>query len=273
MNVGSVSLVVHEGKPKAVELSKELLAVLDGRGIDLVETGADLVVSLGGDGTVLRAARVAHEADAPLLAVNLGTLGYLTEVDASDAAASLERIFAGDFVIEDRMMLDSEATTAEAGAERFVGLNEALVERSSRYRLVRLEVRVGGERLATFNADGVIVATPTGSTAYALSAGGPIVSPRAECLLVVPVSPHMIFSRAVVLSPQDEVEIRIGGDHADASSGRPQDASLVLDGGLGRTLTTGDSVVVKRHERPLKLVRMTGPGFLERLRSKLDLPN
>lgn len=272
MNVGSVSLVVHEGKPKAVELSKELLAVLDKSGIDLVETGADLVVSLGGDGTVLRAARVAHEADAPLLAVNLGTLGYLTEIDASEATASLERIFAGDFVIEDRMMLDSAATT-EAGTETFVGLNEALVERSSRYRLVRLEVRVGGERLATFNADGVIVATPTGSTAYALSAGGPIVSPRAECLLVVPVSPHMIFSRAVVLSPQDEVEIRVGGDQPDAVGVPAQEASLVLDGGLGRTLTTGDSVVVKRHERPLRLVRMAGPGFLERLRSKLDLPN
>jgi NAD+ kinase len=230
------------------------------------------VVSLGGDGTVLRAARLAHAADAPLLAVNLGTLGYLTEVDASEAGASLERILAGDFVIEDRMMLDSEATT-EAGTESFIGLNEALVERSSRYRLVRLEVRVGGERLATFNADGVIVATPTGSTAYALSAGGPIVSPHAECLLVVPVSPHMIFSRAVVLSPQDEVEIRVGGDPPDGGSGRPQEASLVLDGGLGRTLTTGDSVLVKRHERPLRLVRMTGPGFLERLRSKLDLPN
>jgi NAD+ kinase len=272
MNVLSVSLVVHEGKPKAVELSKELLAVLEKRGIDLVETGADLVVSLGGDGTVLRAARVAHEADAPLLSVNLGTLGYLTEIDASEATASLERIFAGDFVIEDRMMLDCAAATA-AGVQSFVGLNEALVERSSRYRLVRLEVRVGGERLATFNADGVIVATPTGSTAYALSAGGPIVSPRAECLLVVPVSPHMIFSRAVVLSPQDEVEIRVGDDRSEAVGARAQDASLVLDGGLGRTLTTGDSVVVKRHERPLKLVRMTGPGFLERLRSKLDLPN
>lgn len=272
MNVRSVSLVVHDGKPKAVELSKELLAVLDKRGIDLVETGADLVVSLGGDGTVLRAARVAHQADAPLLAVNLGTLGYLTEVDASEAGPSLERIFAGDFDIEDRMMLDSEATTA-AGVQRFVGLNEILVERSSRYRLVRLEVGVSGERLATFDADGVIVATPTGSTAYALSAGGPIVSPRAECLLVVPVSPHMIFSRAVVLSPQDEVEIRVGGDQRDAGGGSVQEASLVLDGALGRTLTTGDSVVVKRHERPLRLVRMKGPGFLERLRSKLDLPN
>jgi NAD+ kinase len=136
--------------------------------------------------------------------------------------------------------------------------------------MVRLQVRVGGERLATFNADGVIVATPTGSTAYALSAGGPIVSPRTECLLVVPVSPHMILSRAVVLSSQDEVEIEVGGELSEDRV--PHEASVVLDGSLARTLTGGQSVVVRKHERPLKLIRMTGPGFLERLRSKLDLP-
>ena len=271
MNVKKVSLVVHDGKPRAVQLKKELLTALRERAVEVVDSGADLVVSLGGDGTVLRAARVAHEADAPLLAVNLGTLGYLTEVDAADAAASLERIFAGDYVVEDRMMLDCTVEAAD-GEQRFVGLNEVLVERSARYRLVRLEVLIGGERLATFNADGVIVATPTGSTAYALSAGGPIVSPRTECLLVVPVSPHMIFSRAVVLSPHDDVEIRVGADRVDDGTGPPQEASVVLDGSLGTTLVTGESVRVKRHERPLHLVRMTGPGFLERLRSKLDLP-
>ena len=270
MKVAKVSLVVHPGKPRAAELEKELRAALTD--VEIVETGADLVISLGGDGTVLRAARVAHEADAPLLAVNLGTVGYLTEVDASGAAGALEQILAGDFEIEQRMML---ACVAHAGGadKSFVGLNEALLERSSRYRLVRLEVRVSGERLAIFNADGVIVATPTGSTAYALSAGGPIVSPRAQCILVVPVSPHMINSRAVVLSPDDEVSVTVAGEKATDGSERPQEASLVLDGALGADLTTGDSVTIKRHERPLKLVRMAGPGFLERLRSKLDLPS
>ena len=272
MNVASISLVVHHGKRKAVELEKELVASLAERGVSIVESGADLVVSLGGDGTVLRAARVAHEADAPLLAVNLGTLGYLTEVDAADARSALDRIFAGDFEIEDRMMLDCSAS-CRGGTQRFVGLNEVLVERSSRYRLVRLDVGVSGERLSTFNADGVIVATPTGSTAYALSAGGPIVSPRAQVLLVVPVSPHMIFSRAVVLSPTDTVDITIGTDPAVEGEGRPQEASLVLDGALGCDLGAGDTVTVARHERPLRLIRMTGPRFLERLRSKLDLPS
>ena len=272
MNVRTVSLVVHRGKPKAVQLEKELLGPLADRGVSVVESGADLVISLGGDGTVLRAAKVAHEADAPLLAVNLGTLGYLTEVDAADARAAIERVFDGDFEIEDRMMLECEASAADE-SHRFVGLNEVLIERSSRFRLVRLDVRISGERLATFNADGVIVATPTGSTAYALSAGGPIVSPRTECLLVVPISAHMIFSRTVVLSPRDTVDVTVAGEPSDDGQARPQEASVVLDGSLVCTLTTGGSVTVKRHERPLRLVRMSGPGFLERLRSKLGLPS
>lgn len=268
MNVRRVSLIVHPGKEKAVRLEEELTESLQGRGIEIVEEEPDLVVSLGGDGTALRAARVAHEADAPLLSVNLGTLGYLTEVDHATAREAVEGILSGGFETENRMMLHCSARAS--GAEReFVALNEVLVERSTRHRLVRLDVRVGGERLATFNADGVIVATPTGSTAYALSAGGPIVSPRAECLLVVPVSAHMIFSRAVVLSPSDEVDITV----ARNAAGDDQDASLVLDGVLGSPLGAGDSVTVRRHERPLRLVRLSGPGFLERLRTKLDLPS
>jgi len=267
MNVSRVTMVVHEGKQAAVDLEKRLVASMDARGVAVVESEPDLVISLGGDGTVLRAARVAHEADAPLLAVNLGTLGYLTEVDAAGASTALERVFSGDFEIEDRMMLACEARTQDE-TEHFVGLNEVLVERSSRHRLVRLDVSVSGERLATFNADGVIVATPTGSTAYALSAGGQIVSPRAECLLVVPVSPHMIFSRPVVLSPRDAVQITVGGQGDDF----PHEASVVLDGLLARNVGTGDSVTVRRDEVPLRLVRMAGPGFLERLRSKIDLP-
>ena len=266
MNLGRVTLVVHSGKPRAVELEKELLSYLADRGIAVVDTDPDLVISLGGDGTALRAAVVAHSADAPLLSVNLGTLGYLTEVDAADVRTSLDRILEGGFETEDRMMLECTSRTSE-GEMRFVALNEILVERSARHRLVKLEVHISGERLATLNADGVIVATPTGSTAYALSAGGPIVSPRAQCLLVVPVSAHMIFSRAFVLSPEDEVEIIVGTNGDD-----PHDASLVLDGVLGSRLEAGDSVRVARHERPLRLVRMSGPGFLERLRTKLDLP-
>jgi NAD+ kinase len=261
MNVQRVHIVSHSGKPAAVKIEEGLVDWLERRGITLTDKDPDLVVSVGGDGTMLRAAQYAHSADVPLLGVNQGTLGYLTEVDAGDETRALEAIFNGDHRVEERMMLacDVEGLDEERS---FVGLNEVLVERDSRHRLVRLLVTIGGERLGEFNADGVIVATPTGSTAYALSAGGPIVSPRASSLVVVPVSAHMIFSRPFVLAPDDTVEIKeISGP-----------AALSLDGALGCDLAEGCVVKVRRHERPLQLVRLWGPNFVERLRKKLGLP-
>jgi NAD+ kinase len=161
------------------------------------------------------------------------------------------------------MMLSCEVHVGDE-VKSFVGLNEVLVERTTRHRLVRLTVNIDGESLAAFNADGVIVATPTGSTAYALSAGGPIVGPRAECLVVVPVSPHMIFSRPFVLASDVVIEIYVEGPD--------QEASLSLDGTEGCDIKTGDRVRVARHDRPLRLVRIGGPAFLDRLRTKLGLP-
>lgn len=259
MKLRRVAIVVHDGMIEARRRAAELSTWLSEHGIDVNDEGADLVVSLGGDGTMLRAAQLAHAADIPLLGVNLGTLGYLTEVDAGAERAALERIAADDLEIDERVML-----RAEVDGDSFVGLNEVLVERASRHRLVRLAVRIDGEDLAAFNADGVIVATPTGSTAYALSAGGPIVSPRAACVLVVPVSAHMIFARPFVLAPDEKVEITIDRDGGDGF--------LSLDGALGRELTAGSLVTVEAHERPLRLIRLSGPGFLERLRAKLGLP-
>jgi NAD+ kinase len=256
-----VALVAHSGKPAALKLEKELTELLEERGVAVAAEDPELVVSLGGDGTTLKAAQVAHACDAPLLGVNLGTLGYLTEVEPGGERAALDAVLAGEFEIEERMMLACRSSSPE---HSYVGLNEVLVERSTRHRLVRLSVTIGGERLASFNADGVIVATPTGSTAYALSAGGPIVSPRAECLVVVPVSAHMIFARPFVLAPDEVVEITVEGPE--------QEASLALDGAIGCELGPGSAVHVERHPRRLKLVRLGGPGFLARLRTKLGLP-
>ena len=263
MSVGRVAIVVNEGKAEARARSVEIAALLTAESVTVAVDDPDLVVSLGGDGTMLRAAQHAHAADVPLLGVNLGTLGYLTEVDATHEVEAVRRVLAGDYETQDRMMLSCSIEGA-GGPGPFVCLNEVLVERASRRRLVRLGVRVGGESLGDFNADGIIVATPTGSTAYALSAGGPIVSPRAECLIVVPVSPHMVFARPFVLADDEVVEVNV------RDSG--QAASLSLDGHLGCDLAPGATVVVRRHERPLKLVRLGGPRFLERLRKKLNLP-
>ena len=266
MSVRRVAIVLNERKPEAKARAREIANVLVDRGVDVGLEEPDLVISLGGDGTMLRAAQHAHVADVPLLGVNLGTLGYLTEVDATHEVEAVQRVLAGDFETQDRMMLmcSAEGPGEESGIGPVVALNEVLVERATRQRLVRLGVKVGGESLGDFNSDGIIVATPTGSTAYALSAGGPIVSPRAECLVVVPVSPHMVFSRPFVLAPDEVVEITV------RDSAPP--ASLSLDGHLGCDLGSGATAVVRRHERPLKLVRLGGPRFIERLRTKMNLP-
>jgi NAD+ kinase len=261
VKISRVAIVAHSGKPDIAETREQLVAWLGERSIEVSDGAPDLVVSLGGDGTMLRAARVAHSRDAPLLGVNFGRLGYLAEIDAGELIAAFDKIVSGDYQIEERMILRCEDSE---GTNQCIGLNEVLVERSSRTRLVRLGVSIGGERLADFNADGLIVATPTGSTAYALSAGGPIVSPRAQCIVLVPVSAHMVFARPFVLAPDVEVEI-----HVDP--GRDA-AALAIDGGIDREIPPGSRIRVARHERPLRLARLGGPGFIERLRAKLGLP-
>lgn len=261
MKLRLVEIVAHPKKPGLAEVQLELEDFLKAKGIEVDGRRPDLVISLGGDGTTLRAAQRAHAEDVPLLGVNRGVLGYLNEVEAGGETAALEDVLTGNFSLEERMMLEANV----AGGDTYVGLNEVLVERSARQRLVHLGVDVGGEKLAAFDADGVMVATPTGSTAYALSAGGPIVDPRAECLVIVPVSPHMIFSRPVVLSRNEIVKITV----ESSSPG----AALSVDGGIGCMLDPGAAVTVRRHPRPIRLVKLEGPGFVERLRAKLRLPS
>lgn len=264
MTIARAALVVHTGKPRAVEVAAELRAQLESAGVRIDDANPDLVLALGGDGTVLRAARMAYKADALLLGVNLGALGYLTEVGSDEASEAVAMVLAGEHRIEQRVMLRCTVPELEL-PDPYVALNEVLVERTSGHRLVNLRVRIGGERLAAFNADGMIVATPTGSTAYALSAGGPIVSPDASCLLLVPVSPHMIFSRPFVVAADEEVEITVTDDGLKAS--------LSLDGDEGYEVDPGTPVTVRQAERPLRLARLGGPRFIERLRAKLGLPS
>ena len=260
MTIERVQIVAHPKKDGVPELRAELESFLSERGVAVSDERPDLILSLGGDGTTLRSAQLAHAANAYLLGVNLGAMGYLTEIEAGEEKQSLERVLAGDFRVEERMVL---RCSVGDGAGR-IGLNEVLVERSERTRLVHLKVDVGGEHLAGFDADGVMVATPTGSTAYALSAGGPIVDPRAECLIIVPVSPHMFFSRPVVLSADEVVQITVTDERSEAS--------ITLDGGDGTRLDVGSTVTIRRDPKPIRFVKLSGPGFVERLRVKLRLP-
>jgi NAD+ kinase len=225
----------------------------------------DVLVVLGGDGTFLRAARAVAEVDVPLLGVNLGKIGFLSKVETNGLEATLARLVEGDFRIEDRMAL--EATIHPGGrdeaGETFFALNEIAVARGSMARVCRLEVEIGPSHLATFTADGLIIASPTGSTGYSFSAGGPIVDPSSRNLIVTPIAGYLTAIRSVVVSPRHTVSCRV----VDA-----YDVLMSVDGREDRRLAIGDVVSVCEMSRPIRLVEPGGAvPFWDLLRQKSEL--
>lgn len=225
----------------------------------------DAVIVLGGDGTMLRAARDFVEEGIPLLGVNLGTLGYLAEVDKSNIVSALEKLINGDFFIEERMMLEGSVLRDSRVVASTIALNDISVLKSLPYRAINFDVYVNGQFLKSYGADGVIVSTPTGSTGYNLSAGGPIVEPCADLLVMTPVCPHTINSRSIVLSGEDEIFIEI----KDAKNGGIQDAFAMSDGAAHFELKTGDSFVMKRSEHRTRIIKLNKVSFLEVLQQKM----
>jgi NAD+ kinase len=276
-----VGLVVHVGRPGALDAARWLVdwlrqrdvATRSLRGEDVgtdEETppgafadGLQLVVSVGGDGTLLRAAQLANLADVPILGVKVGRLGFLTEAEPGDAPELLEQIIEGKMQTEERMALAAEPVGAPWTDPQWA-LNEVIVEKKARHHLITLGALVGGEYVTRFSADGVIVATPTGSTAYSFSAQGPIVSPKVNCLLLTPVSPHMVFDRSIVLAPEEGVTLEV----------LPEEPGLLsADGRPPLELPVGSRVRIERAERPARLVRRDGsPSFFSLLREKFSLP-
>ena len=225
-------------------------------------SGTDLVVSLGGDGTMLRAVSAAAGCDAPLLGVDLGSLGYLSQVHAEDGLEAIGRALLpasdGGWWLDERMMLDVELN----GVPLATVLNEVVVEKGAPGMAVRLGVLIDGEPFATLASDGVIVATPTGSTAYSLSARGPIVSPRHRAVLVTPVAPHMLFDRTMVLDPSENVEVEILGALS---------AGVVLDGRVGATAAPGDRIGCRPSTRVARFVRFDRRPYHQTLKAKFGL--
>lgn len=223
---------------------------------------ADLVLSLGGDGTMLRSVRLLAGAAVPLLGINLGDLGYLTEVEPDRLIDALGRFAAGPeagaWHLDERMMLDVAVNSDAVGR----ALNEAVVEKAESGHTVRLLARIDGEAFTHYAADGLIVATPTGSTAYSLSARGPIVSPRHRAMLLTPVSPHMLFDRTLVLDPSEVVEIEVSGH-------RP--AALTLDGQPCASLVDGDVVRCVPSDSTARFVRFGGEHYHQILKAKFGL--
>ena len=229
----------------------------------LPETGA--LVVLGGDGTFLRAARAVAEVDVPLLGVNLGKVGFLSKVETGGLEAVLAQLVEGDFQLEDRMALEAtiHPSARDEAGETFFALNEIAVARGSMARVCRLEVEIGRSHLATFTADGLVISSPTGSTGYSFSAGGPILDPSSRNLVVTPIAGYLTAIRSVVVSPRHTVRCRV----VDA-----YDVLMSVDGREDRRLAIGDAVSVCEMSRPIRFIEPRGAiPFWDLLRQKSEL--
>ena len=292
----TIGIVPHLTRPGALLLAHEVIASLEARGVgvrvpttDAVKTGLErwahaddtfgegltMAFSLGGDGTMLRTVDLVTSNGVPVLGVNVGHLGYLTAIQPDELPGVLVRLLSGDYDVELRMTLAIEvhdSTTASptglpgderAPRARFIALNEAVLEKSSAGNTVRLGVSFNDEPFTTYSADGLIVATPTGSTAYAFSSRGPIVSPLLRAIVVVPVSPHMLFDRSLVLHGSETVQVEVLDGRA---------ATLFIDGRDSGLLAEGTVVVCCAGEHEAKLVTLEQRDFHGILKAKFGLP-
>lgn len=219
----------------------------------------DALVTLGGDGTMLRGARMIAGLQIPILGVNLGRLGFLTACGGDELELALARFVAGEYAAEPRMSL--EACTSRHGTQQWRALNDIVLHKGGFARVVRLHVLVNDELIGAYAADGVIVSTPTGSTAYSLSAGGPVVVPSLDSIVLTPISPHTLTVRPVVLPPSAAVSVR-------AEDG-PDELLVTIDGQVGATFSPGDVLHVKRAANPVLIVRFPETTFFSRMRRKL----
>jgi len=247
----------------ALELEAHLLADAPGAAALGAPQGLGGMISLGGDGTLLRAARLLDGADVPILGVNLGRLGFLTSCRAEDFAKLLPQFAQGQFRADTRMMLEAVAGVAASGAPgpRLRALNDIVLHKGGFARVLHLRVLVNGEEIGVLAADGLVISTPTGSTAYSLSAGGPIVVPTVESILVTPISPHTMAVRPILLPSDAEILVQ----PYDA----PEEVLVTVDGQTGTTLGAGHSLTVRRSAHRVTIARFPGTSFFGTLRRKL----
>lgn len=258
--------VVPEADPThQVVTDDEVVAIKGPVPAHVDATGCELVVVFGGDGTILRGAEIARPAGTPLLGVNLGRVGFLAEAEKDDIDAIVTRIVDGDYHVERRMTLEVDVVHDGRVVCHNWALNEASVEKSARERMLELAVEVDGRPLSTWGCDGVVMATPTGSTAYAFSGGGPIVWPDVEALLVVPISAHALFARPVVLGPDAHLAVEVV-PHSHVTG------VMWCDGRRTVELPPGARIEVRRSATPVLLARLGTAPFTDRLVAKFALP-
>jgi NAD+ kinase len=282
--VAVVGIVAHSERTEASILARELIAQLTSRHHEIrlpppdaelvgvkeladpsFGAGLDLVVSLGGDGTMLRTVEMVAPFAVPVMGVNVGHLGYLTEVEPAALFDALDHFFAGRYDVEERMLLavtvERTAAGAGGGPTGMLALNEAVVEKTLSGHTVRVDVAIDGAPFTPYSADGLIVATPTGSTAYALSARGPIIAPTHRALLLTPVSPHMLFDRSLILDAHTDLRLTV--------TGRP--GALIVDGRFLGELDPGDAVTCTAADVSARLVTFRPRNFHQILKAKFGL--
>ena len=280
--IKSVGLVVKRNQPKALSIGQKLAQFIRSRHLSPIAENeiaasigaepvtreelaeqADFVIVLGGDGTLLGVARLTAARGTPILGINLGGLGFLTQVAVDEAQQAVDRVLKGDFEVDRRITLEvtvQRSTNDLRRMDRFVAVNDVVLNRGPTGRMLQLEVRANGEPFCTYRADGLIIATPTGSTAYALSAGGPIVFPTLGVVVLAPICPHTLSNRPIVLPDSFEIEVRVQvSDH---------DATMTVDGQESSMVGAEDAIRVKRGSHGVALVR-SEHGYFEVWRNKL----
>ena len=275
--IRTVILFFNEQKPEAIQPMKTVLGMLKSRGIKVWMGNAkgmekrvpmsDVGIALGGDGTMLRAARLLAPHSVPLLGINTGGLGFLSGTDASELRRNFTTFLAGGFQLEERWMLSAEV---HHGGDRVFGphiaLNDCVIRCGDQARAITLKASAAGLFVADYFGDGLIISTPTGSTAYALAAGGPVVDPRLDAFLVAPICPHTLTQRPLIIPAGYPLSVKLAVRHAHELS--PQ-ALVSLDGQVGASLQVGAEVRVRRYERPFKLIVNPKRSYFEILRRKL----
>ncbi|OGP86543.1 MAG: NAD(+) kinase [Deltaproteobacteria bacterium RBG_16_58_17] len=276
-----VGIIANIAKEKSSEYTAALRQWMIGRGLEVyLEEGiaakigglpgverrelwsiVDLIVVFGGDGTILRTARLVRDRDVPIVGINLGVFGYLTEVNLDEMYSALEVILAGEFQVEKRMMLDVEINGGEETLLEGSVLNDVVINRGNLSRIIELETTVDDRYMTTFKADGLIISTPTGSTAYSLSAGGPIVFPELYSIIINPICPHTLTNRPIILPESAEIKVTLRT--------MEKGANVTLDGQVSYTVKSGDTVTIRKSRHVITLVSSPHRGYLEILRTKL----
>ena len=223
---------------------------------------SDFIIVLGGDGTLLDTGRKAAKFGTPLLGINMGTMGFLATADGSEAETAIEKVLNGEYKIEKRLMLESEIISDTDNPKQYIAVNDVCISRGVFTKITEYNIYVNEEYLATFRADGIIISTPTGSTAYNLSAGGPVLKPDIACMVITPICPHSLHSRSIVVSADDTVRI-------EASFGSNGDIIMSMDGQTSVILNNGDIINVRKSANSINIIKTNTRSFYEILRKKL----